>query len=138
MKRQYFTYVAAIVVVLSTVAAFGQSVNVRADVPFNFVVKGITLPAGQYSILSMSDSNRVLSVRMGNKPMAVLGTNSIESQTASDKTKLIFHRYGSEYFLAEVWLAGNSRGSELPKTHREKELALNQGDGQVVVLAELR
>jgi hypothetical protein len=138
MKRQYFTYVAAIAVILSSVAAFGQNMNVRANVPFNFVVRGNTLPAGQYDILSMSSTGGVLSVRMENKPMATIGTNSIESLTASEKTKLIFHRYGSEYFLAEVWLEGNSRGVEIPKTHREKELALNQGPGQVVVLAELR
>ncbi len=29
---------------------------------------------------------------------------------AQKTTKLVFHRYGDQYFLAQIWTAGNDRG----------------------------
>ena len=57
----------------------------------------------------------------------------------SKKTKLVFHRYGDQYFLAQIWTEGNNRGSELPKTEREPEVAMGYPAAQdVVVVATLR
>ena len=45
----------------------------------------------------------------------------------SEGTKLVFHRYGDRYFLAQIWVAGNNSGSELPKSPREVEVAQDPG-----------
>jgi hypothetical protein len=37
--------------------------------------------------------------------------------------KLVFHRYGNEYFLSEVWTPGDEWGHRLSKTRREREIA---------------
>jgi hypothetical protein len=39
----------------------------------------------------------------------------------STSPKLVFHRYGDEYILREVWMG--SSGYQLPQTSRERELA---------------
>ena len=39
--------------------------------------------------------------------------NSCESSQPQEKTKLVFHRYGDQYFLAQIWRRRDNRGSEL-------------------------
>jgi hypothetical protein len=52
---------------------------------------------------------------------------------------LVFHRYGSQYFLAQVWSAGNSEGRELPRSRAEREVASNnQPAAQLVAIAALK
>jgi len=59
---------------------------------------------------------------------------------ASQQTKLVFTRYGDQYFLSEIWMAGTTVGQKLPKSRRERELEIAQNETaqQVVILAELR
>ena len=57
-----------------------------------------------------------------------------------DKSKLIFHSYGDQYFLSQVWTAGSATGSELRKSAKEKEqglLARNETPDQVTIAASL-
>ena len=42
--------------------------------------------------------------------------------TPTDKGKLVFHRYGDQYFLSEVWPAGATTGRVIAKSRAESEL----------------
>jgi len=64
--------------------------------------------------------------------------NACQALEASTKTKLIFHRYGDRYFLAQVWIAGNVRGREFPTSKHESEMAMDYPTQDVVVVATLR
>jgi hypothetical protein len=64
--------------------------------------------------------------------------NSCESSQTQEKSKLVFHRYGDQYFLAQIWREGDNRGSELPKSQRENEVAMDYPSQNVVVVATLR
>ena len=57
---------------------------------------------------------------------------------ASEQTKLVFQRYGDQYFLSEIWMEGNKVGHQLAKSRREVKMAENETVQQVVILAELR
>jgi len=72
----------------------------------------------------------------GQKPGIFLA-NSCRS-LKSVKTKLVFSRYGDQYFLSQIWMAGNEAGYQLPKSRREVEVAWNDTAETVMVLAELR
>jgi hypothetical protein len=50
---------------------------------------------------------------------------------------LIFRRVGDQYFLAEIWVEGNSLGRALPKSPVETQMAMNHKDGESVILAAL-
>jgi hypothetical protein len=89
--------------------------DIRANVPFSFTVKGKVLPAGTYNV---SNNNSALVIRGFNGGAVTLGQHK-ESSTSSPK--LVFHRYGDEYILREVWMGMS--GYELPQTSRERELA---------------
>ena len=41
--------------------------------------------------------------------------------TSKDKATLLFHRYGDQYFLSQVWPAGGSTGRLLPKSRAERD-----------------
>jgi len=124
MKRQVFNLISLLSLLLVAGLAIAQTGNVHANVPFSFSVGRRTLPAGTYNIGPISSGSMVLLVqgRSGNSSM-MAGSNAAESNKAADKTKLVFRRYRDQYFLAEIWVEGATRGRQLPKSSREKELA---------------
>jgi len=125
MKRQTFSLVSLLSLLLVAGSAIAQTVHVRANIPFNFAVGSKTLPAGTYDVGTIDgrDSKMLLlQARDGNSSM-IVGSNAAENFKAADKTKLVFNQYGSRYFLSEIWVNGATRGRQLPKTSREKELA---------------
>jgi hypothetical protein len=124
MKRHAFSLISLLSLLLVTGSAIAQSSNLRANVPFNFTAGEKTLPAGMYDIGSVSSDPKILllQARDGTSSMMV-GSNAAEANKGADKTKLVFNRYRDQYFLAEIWVEGATRGRQLPKTRREKELA---------------
>jgi hypothetical protein len=53
----------------------------------------------------------------------MVGSNLAQTLEPANKTKLVFNLYGKQYFLSQIWVAGEHLGHQLPKTSREKELA---------------
>jgi len=72
----------------------------------------------------------------------IVGSNVAENLNPANKTKLVFNRYGDKYFLSQVWIAGETRRRELPKSSREKEVAKDMAHNltreRVEVLASLQ
>jgi hypothetical protein len=120
---------------LATMAASAQTINVKATVPFSFIVGRSTLSAGEYSLKTMSNGQVLALSNREAKITELVLSNSCESLTAS-KTKLVFHRYGDRYFLSQIWTEGNNRGHEIPISQREKETARNSSIQQVALVAE--
>jgi hypothetical protein len=58
MKRQAFSLISLLTLLLVAGSAIAQTVHVRADIPFNFAVGNKTLPAGTYDVgtIGMRDS----------------------------------------------------------------------------------
>ncbi len=130
----------ASVVVLSmavaTVSARAQaSFPLGANIPFDFVVGKQTLPAGEYRIEQLS-SDGVLLVRStdGHTSIIVMTMAALANDWQSE-SKLVFNRYGGQYFLSQIWTAGNKSGRELYKSPRETELARKELKREVAVLA---
>jgi hypothetical protein len=92
--------------------------DIRANVPFSFTVNKEVLPPGKYDV-SNSAAHSLLIRGFG--AGAVVMSQHTESAT-STSPKLVFHRYGDEYILREVWM-GSASGYTLPETRRERELA---------------
>ncbi len=140
MKRKALSIVSLLSLFLMG-SAFAQRIEVRANVPFSFSVGSKVLPAGEYNIGSISSNTHTLLVKANNgKASMIVNSNSAQTLEAAQKTKLVFNRYGSQYFLSAVWTQGSTSGVQLPKSSREKELArelaMNHAD-QVEVVASL-
>lgn len=112
----------------SVVVANGQSsARVYAQIPFDFVIGDKTMSAGRYSVSTeMQDHSALLVRNMKLNSAAVRLSDQIQSRSNKNNARLIFHRYGQTYFLAEVWQGGNSSGWSLHASKAERRLQQEQ------------
>jgi len=104
---------------LSANAQKGGSFVVK--VPFAFTVSGKTLPAGQYVFArSAKASSEVIMIRSKERG-AYVQTKQVQSQDIQEKTKVMFKRYGDQYFLFQIWISGRNIGRELFKSTQEQQ-----------------
>ena len=108
---------------LATVApAYAGSVDgIKASVPFDFYVGDRLIPAGEHAVRSLSGDEAALRISNGRQGAIVL-TNSVrERGNGEGRPRLVFHKYGDQYFLAAVWGADNT-GRKLRESKRERSL----------------
>ena len=123
-----------VLALLVTTAASAQSISVRANVPFSFIVNRITLPAGEYLVESADNQGRALRfANLNSQARDLVISNYCGGVAAATQTKLIFHRYGDRYFLKRIWVAGNSAGHEFLTSPRETEVAKDFSMQEVVL-----
>ena len=124
MKRQAFSLVSLLSLLLVAGSAIAQTVHVRGNIPFNFSVGNKTFPAGTYDIRTTSSDGKMLLLQARDSHAStIVASNAAENLKPAPKAKLVFNQYGSRYFLSEIWVNGATSGRQLPKTSREKELA---------------
>ena len=136
MKKHLFGLI-ALGLLMVTGVAYAQDVNVKVNIPFDFVVNQQTMPQGEYTVKSIgTPSSGFLSIRNADSSEQVmLLSHRCETTKAPEQPKLIFHRYGDRYFLAQVWTSGDLSGQELAKSRRESELAKGSPANDVSVAA---
>ena len=122
-----FTMLMLIVVLaLATAVASAnpQSVNsVVADIPFEFSVGYKTLPAGEYSVRTVTTAGDALMIQSADgKSSAVRLSEATERTKNKSHARLVFHRYGERYFLAEVWNGADRSGRQLLKSQEERAI----------------
>jgi len=116
----------AILVGSFLLSAAAAQAEVRFNVPFDFTVGKVTLPAGSYSVGKIGHIQTHVSLRNRDSNEGAFGQiNSLQLNPGqwSDATKLVFRRYGDQYFLAEFWNLGSSTGYQLRKSKAEREIA---------------
>jgi len=128
MKTQIAKALAMLMVTLalaaaSAVVANGQtSQGLRAQVPFDFVVGDKTLRAGDYQVRPLNDAGNPIVIRNNHGDRAIQLSYAAQSSDKQLRAKLVFHRYGSTYFLSQIWMAGEVTGREVPKTRQERAM----------------
>jgi len=136
MSKRIVSTLAGLILLL--VAASVQARNtlsnqMQVTVPFKFVVSGKTLPAGIYVIELNSERGTILLRSDGQQPIMVLAIGQ-ELLAAPKHSQLVFHRYGTSFFLTEIWSQGNTAGRALATSDREKELASKNRPNQEIVV----
>jgi hypothetical protein len=119
-----FSMLSLITVISLTTVSAQSPVQLKVDVPFDFVVGEKTLPAGQYSVRSASRylQDALLIQSADGRKSALVVTNTITGKTGENRARLIFHQYGDKCFLAQVWSPGLITGRSLPETGLQREL----------------
>ena len=141
MKRQIVSLLGVLALLLVAACANAQGVNVKANVPFDFTIGKSSLPAGAYNIQSLATATgSVLAIRGENAAKNMLASaNNAETLNPSPNSRLVFHRYGDQYFLSQIWLQGEKVGRQFRISRREAEMAKSvQTSEDVIVLAALR
>lgn len=110
---------------VAAISASAQSYDhITAKIPFAFTVGGKTLPAGTYTVRHLGfNAPALLSLNGRDSQVIASGfTNAIQASEASAQTKLVFHKYGDQYFLSELWIVGDDTGRQFLKSRAEREL----------------
>jgi hypothetical protein len=148
MKKQAYMIVTLVMfmVVVGLSSAKAQTnapMRLQVDVPFAFRVDGQILPAGEYTLTSVSPASdvKILQLRDKSGHAAVIHTSSVIGKT-QEKAKLVFNRYGDQYFFAQAWLPADNVGMQARKSRIEKvtarELASVERATEVVALTAKR
>lgn len=114
--------------------SFAASVQVNdsrarfnVQIPFAFLVGARVMPSGRYRVEQLLGSSpdldvlllRCLDVR-AYKAITATVVTSIDPQPVS---RLVFHRYGSQTFLAGLWIRGSRAGLQLRTSIAESQAA---------------
>ena len=126
----------ALTVLLLATAAQAQTTNVKASIPFDFVVGDHAYSAGEYTVKSISQSSPA--IRIDNADESENGitlSDACQRVHPADGTTLVFQRLGNNYFLYQVWTEGNSLGREFRMSKAQVQLAKNYSKPELVIVA---
>jgi hypothetical protein len=140
MKRTTAIALLAIANLAMAGTSFAQSNGVRATVPFDFTVGNQLLPSGTYTIKPESTNPNVIVIRSHDKPVAALSLVHQDGNKSPNAGKLLFHKYGGQYFLSEILCDRADMNVELSTSKAEKRAQLQQATlesgSQTVVAAQ--
>jgi hypothetical protein len=126
----------ALTVLLLATATQAQTTNVKASIPFHFVVGDHAYSAGEYTVRSMAIDG--VATRIDNADESEKGitiSNPCSSGRPATGTKLVFQRLDNNYFLYQIWTEGNSTGREFRMSKTQVQLAKNYDKPELVMVA---
>ncbi len=125
MKRGVPLFSVLMLAITVGIPLIAQTMVMKANIPFDFVVGRKTLPAGEYTV-STTGGSPVLRIQGDNVHAAAvtLTLSPREVLVAGDParyTRLEFNRYGNQYFLSEVDDGYIASGLVLPVSRLQRE-----------------
>jgi hypothetical protein len=117
------TMIAIAVCLLASFAVVGtvsaQDHAARATVPFNFNVADKWVPAGTYTMTSDMLSPNVIAIRNKDGQILLLSVSHSDGRRLNGG-KLVFTKYGDQYFLHEILCSFCGMNVEFPGSKHEK------------------
>ena len=133
MKTRYIV-LAFLLAALAAAPLFAQQAPLKVSVPFDFVVENLPMGAGEYTIEPIVD-NHILIRSADGKAVTTILSFPKRGQVVRTQAQVVFHRYGKENFLAEIWTPGSDSGRELVKGKRETAIRRQGGRQEIASLA---
>ena len=104
---------------------FAQTRTLQVKVPFSFEDGSRHRPAGTYRISLTSDHMISLQSASGSSGGFVM-TNPEEKLNMPTKSTVTFHHVNGQYFLREIWVAGNTTGHRCLPSRAEKQVEVGK------------
>lgn len=133
MKKSVLLACAILLMVAGAMAQQASSFNLSAKIPFNFIVRGDLMPAGDYTlrIPSLTVSPMMIGQTACNQTKFVVQVPVAEKWNG--RPQLTFHRMGEEYFLVEI--ADPRFGVQRVQQGDRYKAALKLASAQTVIIA---
>jgi hypothetical protein len=124
MKR--FAIAMGLLAAITSCPLLAQTITLKGNVPFDFHMGTVNMPAGEYTI---HQSGALVTVRNaeGRNISAMYLTLPKTAPAGRNYGALVFNRYGNDYFLTQIWVPNSTEGRVLPVSTREKELISRAG-----------
>ena len=114
----------ALFVTLAAVSVSAQTTaKMRVSIPFDFVAGKTKLKAGKYEVSRSAEKILGLLSINERKKILVFAPYALRRSGGELPGRLVFHRYGDEYFLSATWTPGDLSGNELSQPSAERRLA---------------
>ena len=96
--------------------------KIRANIPFAFNVGDKTLPAGDYTVavVNPASDRKVLQIRSADGHASAIIQTTITAANHADETRLVFRRYGQQYFFAQAQMAGEATSLAAARSRAER------------------
>src|SRR5690348_3864225 len=117
-----FTMLTLTFVILAAMVMAQAPEKITVDVPFEFTVANKTLPAGNYTIKSLT-SNRLLIRSADGHETVIASVHAVQAKKTQTEAHWNFLRYGDQHFLSQVYEPGNNTGRELSPSKIEVRIA---------------
>ena len=123
--------------ITSVVSVNAQSTHrFKVDVPFQFILNGQTLPAGNY-VIERTDAAKpnIITLTKGDGGIVRLVlTQRVEKDNPSTTSSLIFIRREGKNYLFQVWNIGAMNGSQVPSVYGRERSDRQRKDLTLVTL----
>lgn len=103
---------------ISVSGVLAQTIAI-ANIPFNFNVQERQLPQGKYQVIRLSSAAIEMRRADGTAYAASIAQHS--DKVRGRDNKLVFHRYGDQYFLSEVQTSTSDTALKVPTSKAEKQ-----------------
>jgi hypothetical protein len=134
MKKHLLFVFASLFLVAGSVHA--QSVTLRVDIPFDFVVDNTIMHAGTYTIQPMNTNESIVELRsLDFKDILLLAPYGGASDRVQHENKLVFQVSDGQYFLWQIWTQDYEEGRQLSIKRPETQEANFAPPHTVVVAA---
>ena len=120
MSKQFFASILALGFLIGGLAivASGQNAHrFEIDVPFPFILRGRTLPAGRYKVerLDATRPNLILLTNTNVRNIRSVMMQRVETEYPSAESSVIFIRREERFYLFQVWTKGDMNGTQVPQ-----------------------
>ena len=117
--NRVFTILAtlSLVILMGASSLYAKTDKLKIDVPFDFVVAGETFPAGDYSLVRISDNSQLYRIQGRNTDQgAVIYALPVRNKGQNEKSRAVFRLKGQQYQLAEFYFQGRNESLVLIST----------------------
>ena len=130
-----------IVLLLTAVRLVAQTTPsqrlMKVNVPFSFSVEGHAMPAGEYFVLTVTPERSIRIASADGKHSAIVNTLPNYAKEPSTNSRLVFHKYGDEYFLYQIWTVGQNVARNPLSSKEAMEIASSGGRPQTILVVAL-
>lgn len=136
---RYAKWISTLMILFVPIIAVAQmkpTERVITQVPFKFIVGSVAMPAGEYTVQVADQKNSVLMIGNNDGKRWIYAKALPDQGTKAQGAALVFHRYGNQYFLAELKVEDCRTVYTFAPTKLEKELsAQNASATEEILLA---
>jgi hypothetical protein len=126
MKRIAAIALVVVAGFLTAATGLAQNYGVRATIPFDFTVGDKLLPPGTYTITSFDSHELWIRNRDKSVSVATIALAGHNDPGNGNTGKLVFNKYGDQYFLREILCGAASMNAALPASKLEKRVRVQE------------
>ena len=139
MTTKTLWMVLAIAALMSAGAIAEDTIAIKANIPFDFMVGNQRVPAGEYTFAQNGSSTMIQISSWDTRTGLRVLRHPAGDNTTGSPYALIFNKYGNRYFLRQVWAGHGVMGAQLPASRTEKvEMALSAPAKTTLIASAVR